>query len=205
MIIPAILETSWEEIEKKLLICKEFAKEIHIDFIDGKFSPNLSFLETEPFKKYSEQFLLEAHLMVEEPISYLDKLSGSGFKRFIGHIEKMSDQVEFVSKAQELGWVGLALDLSTDLSEIKVSLEDLDRILLMSVKAGESGQVFDQSALEKIKELRAKSLIDIEVDGGIDLNTLKLASQAGANSFCVNSFLFKDHPKTQYDLLSRIV
>ncbi len=205
MIIPAILENTWEEIEKKLIICGEFTKTIHIDFIDGKFTNTTTFLEFEPFKKYSSYFTLEAHLMVEEPIKYLDRLSSAGFKRFIGHVEKMSDQVEFVAKGEVLGEVGLAIDLQTPIGNIKVSLDDLDQILLMSVAAGKSGQTFDNSVIEKIKTLRSKYLGRIEIDGGINDQTLMLAKTSGANTFCVTSFLFKENPKEQYQTLQSLL
>ncbi len=205
MIIPAILEKNWEEIEKKLVICREFAKSVHIDFIDGKFVNNTTFLEFEPFKKYSDYFFLEAHLMVEEPVNYLESLSNAGFKRFLGHVEKMEDQVEFVAKGEQLGAVGLSLDLSTPVSSIKVSLDDLDQILLMSVPAGKSGQQFDNRVLSKIKELNDRGFTNIEMDGGINDKTLPLAKKAGASMFCVTSFLFKENPHEQFRLLQSLV
>jgi ribulose-phosphate 3-epimerase len=205
MIIPAILEKDWVELQKKLEICREFASSIHVDFIDGKFVDNTSYLEFENFKKYSEYFNFEAHLMVEEPIEYLEKLSNAGFKTFLGHIEKMHDQVEFVAKAEALGEVGLALDLHTSLDDIKVSLDDLDRILLMSVVAGKSGQEFDESVLEKIKSLRSKYLGNIEIDGGVNDKTLPPAKAAGVNSFCVTSYLFKENPVENFRKLEKIV
>ncbi len=204
MIIPAILEKDWKEIEKKLEICRDFAAGIHIDFIDGKFTDNISFLEFEPFKKYSEYYNLEAHLMVDEPINYLDKLSEAGFKKFVGHVERMDDQVEFVAKGEQLGVVGLALDLNTELNSIKVPLDDLDQILLMSVTAGKSGQEFNSEVLKKIKDLRSKYLGNIEVDGGINDKTLVNAKENGANQFCVTSFLFNGDPKSKFRLLKEL-
>src|SRR3989304_2527631 len=136
MIIPAILETNWEEIEQKIEICRSFAKDIHIDFIDGKFAETKTFFEFDRFKKYSAYFNLEAHLMVDEPIQYLPQLSSAGFKKFLAHIERMSDQAEFVAKGEELGSVGLCLDLTTSINKISVPLIDLDQILLMCVPAG---------------------------------------------------------------------
>lgn len=204
MIIPAILEKDWEEIDKKLDICRGFASNVHIDFIDGKFVDNTSFLEFESFKKYSDYFTLEAHLMVEEPINYLDDLFNSGFKKIIGHVEKMSDQVEFVAKGQALVAIGLALDLDSEIDKIKVNLDDLDQILLMSVKAGKSGQEFDSRILEKIKKLRSKYLGNIEIDGGINDKTLIEAKNAGANQFCVTSFLFKENPEKQFRILENL-
>ena len=190
MIIPAILEKDWSEIERKLEICREFANTIHIDFIDGKFAPPTTFMDFEKFKPCSEYFLLEAHLMVEEPVNDLASFSRAGFKRFLGHVEKMSDQIDFSAKGEQLGAVGLALDLQSSIDAIKVSLNDLDQILLMSVKAGASGQKFDESVLIKVKELVDKSFENIEIDGGINNETLGISKRNGANIFCVNSYLF---------------
>ncbi|EKD85555.1 MAG: Ribulose-phosphate 3-epimerase [uncultured bacterium] len=205
MVIPTILEKSWEEIEKKFKVYKSFANTVHVDFIDGKFTDSLTFLDPNPFSKYSGYFNLEAHLMVEEPANYLDGLASAGFKRFLGQVEKMSDQVKFVAKGQSLGSVGLALDIETPIEAIKVSLEDLDQILLMSIIAGASGRPFDQRVIPKMKELRTKYTGTIEVDGGINDQTLVFARTAGANRFCVNSFLFKGDPKKQFDLLSSLL
>ena len=205
MIIPAILEKDWEEIKKKLDVCIEFADTVHIDFIDGEFFDNKSFLEFEPFKEYRQSFKLEAHLMVNKPIDYLEKLSDAGFNTFIGHVEKMSDQIEFVTKGEELGAVALALDIETSIKDIKVNLEDLDQILLMSVKAGKSGQDFDESVISKIKELRNNYMGKIEVDGGINESTLRIAKEAGADNFCVTSSLFKENPKKEFERLSSLL
>lgn len=205
MIIPAILEKNWEEIEKKIEICRNFTRNLHIDFIDGKFINNPSFFDFGVFKKYSDFFNLEAHLMVEEPINYLDKLSEAGFKTFLGHVEKMTDQVEFIAKGELLGQIGLCLDLSTPLSQIKVSLDDLDRVLLMCVPAGKSGQKFDEKVLLKINQLSQKTFSNIEVDGGIDDKTIVVAKKNGANIFCVNSFLFDKNAEENYLRLEDLI
>lgn len=206
MIIPAILEKDWASIESKIKVCENFANTLHIDFIDGKFAENSTFMDLESFKKYSDYFKLEAHLMIEEPINYLDSLYNAGFKKFIGHVEKMTDQVAFVSKAQGLGGVGLGLDLETPLSDIKITLDDLDSILLMSVKAGFSGQKFNEIIIDKIKELREKYLGDIEIDGGINDSTMQLAQVNGADSFCVTSFIFgNENPESQFRKLESLL
>lgn len=205
MIIPAILEKDWDQIEKKIELCRNFTRNIHIDFIDGKFATDVTFLDPEPFKKYSELFNFEAHLMVEEPVNYLEPLANAGFKTFLGHVERMHDQVEFVAHAERLGSVGLALDINTPLSDIRVSLEDLDQILLMSIIAGASGRIFDEKVLPKIKSLAEKSFHRIEIDGGINDKTLPVARENGANIFCVNSFLFNHNPHDNYMLLESLV
>jgi len=204
MIIPTILEKNWEEIEKKFEIYKGFANSVHVDFIDGKFEENLTFLDPAPFSKYSTFFNLEAHLMVENPINYIEDLSKAGFKTFLGHVEKMNDQVEFVTRGQELGGVGLALDIETPVSSIKVSLEDLDRILLMGIHAGASGRPFDERVFSKVKEIKDRSFANIQVDGGVNDETLPKLKKNGASMFCVNSFLFKGDPKTQFRILESL-
>ena len=70
-IVPGILEKTWEDVEAKIKLLSPFAKSLHIDVIDGKFVNNLTFLDPAPFAKYKDQFLLEVHLMVEEPVNYL--------------------------------------------------------------------------------------------------------------------------------------
>lgn len=207
-IIPGILEKDWEAIEKKLQDLKGVAKKVQIDFIDQAFE-NKTFLDPLPFKKYSDHFFLQAHLMVDDPTSYLEKLASSGFKGFIGQIEKMKSQDEFVALGQSLGEVGLALDLETDLSEVEINLADLDILLLMSVKAGRSGQEFDDQVLEKIR--KAKDLIDpletkIEIDGGINDLTAKKAAEAGADLFVASSFLFQSEDiREQIEKLTLLV
>ncbi|OGH20012.1 MAG: hypothetical protein A3D74_01315 [Candidatus Levybacteria bacterium RIFCSPHIGHO2_02_FULL_37_13] len=207
-IIPGILEKEWSEIERKINLVKPFAKSVHIDIIDGKFSPSTTFLDPAPFAKYTKDLLFEVHLMVEEPINYLKTFAGAGFKRFLGHVEKMSDQAEFVAQGQLLGEVGLAIDGPTDLSAVKVSYSDLDSILIMGIKAGESGQVFVPEYLKKMEILRRQLAdqndirIPIEIDGGINDKTITQAKNAGANRFIANSFIFNSqNPQVQYKLL----
>jgi ribulose-phosphate 3-epimerase len=157
-VIPGILEKSWEEVEAKIKLFSPFAKTLHIDLIDGKFVNNLTFLDPAPFAKYKDQFLLEVHLMVEEPVNYLKPFARAGFKRFLGHVEKMSDQDEFVAEGQLLGEVGLALDGPTDLSAITVPYDDLDCVLFyVSDRVGFSGPPMLPERLEKVKAFRTKS------------------------------------------------
>lgn len=191
-IIPGILEQEWSEIEKKLESLKPFAKSVHIDIIDGKFADNTTFLNPEPFKKYSEDFLLELHMMVDNPIQYLKPWAECGFERFIGHIEKMPDPVEFVAQGQLLGAVGLAIDGPTDLSTLEnMNLNDLDTLLVMTITAGRSGQEFQPEFLEKVSKIKQIApYLPIEVDGGINSETIILAHNAGANRFVSTSHLF---------------
>lgn len=205
-VIPGILDKDWSSIERKIELVQPFAKTIHIDILDGKFAPNTTFLDPVPFKKYSDKIFLEIHLMVEEPINYLKPWAEAGIKRFIGHVEKMSDQEEFVVQGQLLGEVGLAIDGPTPIDSIKVPLPDLDYLLIMTIKAGFSAQSFTPEYLEKIKVIRSQSAtIPIEVDGGVNDQTALLARDAGANRFAATSFIYKDNPEFQYQTLVNLL
>jgi ribulose-phosphate 3-epimerase len=205
-IIPGILEKDWLEITKKLEIIKPFSKSVHIDFLDGKFSPETSFMNFENFKNYSNEFFLEAHLMVENPTQYVKPLANAGFKRFLGHIEKMQELDEFVAEGQIFGEVGVALDNETSLDLLTFPLDDVDVILLMTIHAGKSGQEFLPEMLEKIKALREKTQIKIEVDGGINEATIVSAKAAGANRFVATSCIFNSqNPMQEYQKLTSLI
>src|SRR5476651_2051329 len=121
---PGTDNKDWSAVEAKLGLVKPFAKTIHIDVLDGKFAPNTTFLDPKPFAQFSKDLILEVHLMVEEPIQYIKPFAESGFRRFIGQVEKMSDQVAFVAEGELLGEVALALDADTPVEAIKVPFSD---------------------------------------------------------------------------------
>lgn len=201
-IIPGILEKEWDQIQKKLEIIKPFSRTVHIDVLDGKFSKETSFIDAAPFKQYKDDFFMEVHLMTENPAEYIKPFADAGFKRFIGHVEKMQDIDEFVAEGQLLGEVGLALDITTPVESITIPFDDLDLIFFMSVKAGQSGQVFLPEVLEKIKKIRVSSQIPIEADGGINEATIKMAKEAGASRFVVTSAIFGSlEPMRSYEKL----
>lgn len=210
-IIPAILEKEWEEIEKKIELVKPFAKSVHIDIIDGKFTDNTTFLDPLPFKKYTNDLFFELHMMVEDPASYLQAWANAGFKRFLGHIEKMPDQVEFVAKAQAFGEVGLALDGPTPVSDIKVPFIDLDTLFFYTAeKAGHSGAKLLPERLNKIRSILENKTIIASVDGGINRETITEAFKAGARRFGITNGIFggsdpKDNYEKIYSLCSSLL
>jgi len=202
-IIPGINEKEWSEIEKKFASIKAHSQWIHIDLLDGKFAENTTFTDPAPFKKYADSFFLELHMMVENPEEYIEPFANSGFRRFIGQVEKMPDQVAFVARAELWGEVGLALDVETPLDAIKVSFEDLDFLTVMTVKAGFSGQEFQEKALEKCRALREKTDLPIEIDGGVTDQTVLRAKEAGVTRAVATSFIFTSpDPVKQIQLLS---
>lgn len=209
-IIPGILETQWSEIEKKISLLKSITQTVHVDLIDGEFAHNKTLLDPQPFKQYAEDFLFELHMMVNDPLKYVKPWSNAGFKRFIAHIEQLPDPTKFIADTQLLGEVGLAIDSQTSLAQFKqldVNLLDLDCVLVMTVKAGFSGQQFLPAMLEKVRDLRSMSdSLPIEVDGGLNEQTIKSAWDAGANRFVATSSLFQTSDvKTQFEKLQKII
>ncbi len=205
-IIPGVLENNWEKIEERIEKIKTFSSTVHIDLIDGKFSPNTTFLDPNPFAKYTSQLFFEVHLMTDNPVLYLDSFAKAGFKRFIGHIEKMPDIAEFIAKGQLLGEVGIAIDQETEIDKINVLLDDLDFVLLMGVNAGASGQSLMPQTLDKIKKIREITNIPIEVDGGVNDKNIMDLKNAGANRFVTTSFLFNSSdPQKAYQALYSLI
>lgn len=217
---PGTENKSWHELEKRIELVKPLIKTIHIDICDGKFAPNTTFADPEPFTKYIKQMatersgwvaedkgiLFEVHLMVEEPINHIQKWADAGFTRFIGQVEKMSNQEEFIAKAQLLGEAGLAVDGPTPLDAVKVNYEDLDVILFYTGdKAGFSGKSFQEDRLDKVKALRkVNEYLPVEVDGGINDETIQIAAVAGVTRFVTTGFLYGlDTPEQQYKLLEK--
>lgn len=216
---PGTENKDWSEIDKKIELVKPYAKTIHIDVIDGKYANNKTFSDAAPFSKYTRELpggergqmvgdpglVFEVHLMVEDPIKYLKPFSDAGFQRFIAQIEKMPDQHEFLAEAQLLGEVAFAIDKQTPIDAIKVPLADLDSVLVMTIQAGFSGQKFEEQLLDKVKALRSKNeYLPIEVDGGINDETISPAALAGANRFVATSFIFNTAtPEEQIKLLQK--
>lgn len=203
-IIPGINEEEWSEIEKKIELVLPFAKTIHIDLEDGTFGERKTFLNPEPFKKYAGTVNFELHMMVDEPIKYLKDFADAGFKRFMGHIERMSDQIEFVAQGQLLGEVGLALDGPTPIDRITVPYDDLDNILIYTgERVGPSGVELLEKRLLKVQQIREKSpYIAIEVDGGINDENILKAERCGATRFASTGFIFNsDNAQEAYEKL----
>lgn len=205
-IIPGILEHSWEEIEKKLSLVSSLTNSVHIDLLDGTLAPNTTFLDPAPFAPWAQKLDIELHMMVSEPITFVEAWGSIGVKRFMGHIEQMSDQEAFIKKAREFGEGGLALDGKTPLSSLTTT--DLDALLLMTIDLGFSGKPYVSEYAKKCSE--AAQLfphIVIGVDGGIHLDTITDAFKQGARRFTVTSAFFgtPDPVASYQELLSSVV
>ena len=206
-IIPGILEKDWDSIENKLQQIKTFTNTVHVDIIDGKFVANKTFLDPEPFKKYSKDLFLELHMMVINPIQLIEQWGQAGFRRFIGQIEHMDSQSEFVAEAKKYGEVGLALDGPTHINNIKVDFEQLDSILIYtSNKVGFAGPPMMADRLDKIRHLKKLTNIPIEADGGVNEKTIQLVKAAGATRFVATSCIWNSpDPSKEYNNLLHLI
>lgn len=196
-IIPSILTNDPNELKEKLERCEGLVDRVHIDIIDGIFAKNKT-IDPSALSDLETEVKLDFHLMVKEPVNWVEKCVRGGADRIIGQIEYMRDQIEFVGKVQEVGAsIGLAVDLATDIGKLDaVILTNLDVVLVMSVAAGFGDQKFDERALNKIKRLDEIRVRDdtpyrICVDGGITLDRVDDTRRAGVDEVAIAWRIFK--------------
>ncbi|KKQ98173.1 MAG: Ribulose-phosphate 3-epimerase [Candidatus Woesebacteria bacterium GW2011_GWB1_39_12] len=195
-IIPSILTNNPNELQEKLTLCEGLVERVSIDIIDGKFADNKT-IDPIILFDLDTSLKIDYQLMVYEPVNWIERCVRGQADRIIGHIEQMSDQVEFVGKVQEVGLsIGLALDIETSVAKIDPTiLTNLDVVLVMSVKAGFGGQEFDKRAINKIRELdeiraRDDSPYRIQDDGGITLESIYNVHKIGVDEVSIGRKLF---------------
>lgn len=198
-IIPGINETEYEEIEKKVGEVAPYVEWIQLDFSDGTLLPTFTFFDIPKLKtllsSYSDHknLAFEAHLMVSNPIKYLKPLSDAGFKRIILHVESVEPRLFLDEAEYESVEVGIALDAATEIEEVEPYLDAVDFVLVMTVEAGASGQVFLPETVEKIKQIHENYPdLPVEVDGGINDQTSKIVREAGATRLVSTSYIFRN-------------
>jgi ribulose-phosphate 3-epimerase len=174
---------------------------IHVDVMDGHFVPTITVgpLFIESLKRVSK-LPLDVHLMISEPEKHIEAFAKAGAGNITVHVETCSDLPGIIKKIKSLGCTaGVTLNPVTPASAIDPALPLADLVLVMSVVPGFSGQKFMPETVAKVKEIRAKlnalrSNAHLEVDGGINAETLPLMKQAGANVFVTGTAVFK-HPQ----------
>lgn len=195
-IIPAILATTEEEYSSKLkliLDSKLFEEGwVQIDFADNKFVQNQT-IGPEIVSKYPTDLKKEAHLMVEDPINWLEKVKQAGIERVIFHAETQ-EMHKTLDRAWELGlMVGLALNPETEIEVIKPFVDRLDVVQIMGVHPGFSGQEFLSNSFDRVKQashLRAKNdKLNISVDGGVSSQNVYDLVTSGADHLVLASHL----------------
>lgn len=172
---------------------------LHIDVMDGHFVPNISIgpAIVKDLRPHTD-LPFEAHLMIEEPLKYIDRFVEAGADIITVHIETMS-AADFCKQASKLHKRGLrlaiALNPRTPVAKIKAFADSADMVLVMTVHPGFGGQKFMYEVVPKIAEVRSFYKGDIAVDGGIDDKNAKAAVKAGANVLACGSYIFKAKDK----------
>lgn len=190
-VIPAILEKDFGEIERKIHLVEDLVPWVQIDIADETLVSNKTFLDPSFFSNLKTPLSFELHMMVKDPLRYLEYFAKIGFRRFFAHVE--GDFVpEFITKCKELDMeVGLAIDGPTRVEKLQQFLNVLDCVLVMAIEAGFSGQPFRDDTLDKIKRIKELDPeIPIAVDGAMNLENAKKVVHAGATRICSNSFIF---------------
>jgi ribulose-phosphate 3-epimerase len=186
IVIPSLIAKSQEELDNRIDNVKDLASLFQLDVMDGVFVPNRS-LDFD--FKLPELGKFEAHLMVKTPepwvTSHLEKVD-----TVLIHFEccrEIDSTLEFILEKRR---AGIAINPETKLADIEGYLDKIDQVLIMTVNPGFYGSPFLPEMLDKVRELRnQKPQLDIEVDGSMNLETIKLANEAGANKFVSGSYL----------------
>ncbi|MBQ7339678.1 MAG: ribulose-phosphate 3-epimerase [Clostridia bacterium] len=200
-IAPSMLSADFSKFgEEVKLITENGADFLHLDVMDGVFVKNISFgpkfiKEARPYSTA----IFDTHLMIVEPWKYIERFADAGSDIITVHYEACKERLVDTLKAiKSLGKkCGAVINPDTPASAIKDAVEECDMILLMSVFPGFGGQKFIADVLPKVEEVRnminaTGKDIDLEIDGGINLENAPLVKRAGANVLVAGSTVFNE-------------
>lgn len=212
IIAPSILSLDYSRTSEQIKELNESnAKWMHFDVMDGHFVPNLTFGPDilKGFKKCSDLFM-DVHIMVDQPELISEIFAKAGADMITFHLEAVKDIdacIELCKKIRAMGvQAGVSVKPNTPVDALLPHLHEMDLVLVMSVEPGFGGQSFMADMLEKVrvlrKEIEAKQLdTRIEIDGGINQETGKLAVEAGCDTLVAGSYIFKQDIKAGVDSL----
>ena len=211
-IAPSILSADFCNLEQEIG-CVSSADWLHVDVMDGHFVPNLTIgMPVVKAIRANTDLFLDVHLMIDKPVRYIEAFAEAGADLLSVHLE--ADHPTQIQAALDLMGKcgvkkGIALRPITAADAVLPYLEQLDMILIMTVEPGFGGQAFMQHQLETIRQVRShidrlNPACDLQVDGGIDLNTCKLVRAAGANVLVAGSAIYgAENPALVIDAMRR--
>ncbi|KKU48268.1 hypothetical protein A3H10_02160 [Candidatus Uhrbacteria bacterium RIFCSPLOWO2_12_FULL_46_10] len=190
-IIPSILTNSKDELASRLELIRDLDMTIQLDFMDGQFVVSRSLLPAELPKELA-RLSWEAHLMVQNPIVWSQTLYLLGVKRVYWHVEALSSEMVIPHHLSHIEH-GLALRLETPIVALEPFITMIQSVLLLSItNPGYQGEPFQESVYDKIKELkRNHPHIKVMVDGGVNLEHLKILEKLGVDRVAVGSSFWK--------------
>lgn len=188
-IVPAIIARNQKELEEMIYRVDSYVDLIQLDVMDGKFVRNKSnFFD---FHLPTKGIRYEAHLMVEDPADWIEKY-GDRVDTIIVHYESVENLEAIIKQIRKIKKrVGLALNPETSVQEIRPYLQKIDQVLIMTVHPGRYGAKYLPEMEDKIRAVRSLFTGDVEVDGGIDLDTVVRVKAKGANLICSGSYVMK--------------
>ena len=195
---PSILSADFANLGNDILeVYKNGAKYLHIDVMDGKFVPSISFgmPVIKSIRKVCD-IVFDVHLMIEEPIRYIKEFVESGADIITIHLEACEDVQATIDKIHEMGVkAGLSIKPGTPVESLLPYLDKVDMILMMSVEPGFGGQKYIEASTERIRQVRAMLTerglsTDLQVDGGINVDNVNVVLDAGVNIVVAGSAVF---------------
>jgi len=209
-IAPSLLAADFSRLEAEVSAVEEAgASVLHLDVMDGHFVPNISFgvPVIASLRKRTKMFF-DAHLMISDPMRYAEPFAGAGCDHLTFHVEAIDDPVAVVRHLRELGVsVGVSLNPTTPASALDRIIDVVDMVLIMSVWPGFGGQSFISEVLPKARELSRllKEHQRLEIDGGIDRETIAKAAEVGVDTFVAGTAVFgAEDPAKAYAELERL-
>lgn len=195
VVAPSILAADFANLESEIRKVEAGgAQVLHIDVMDGRLVPNISVgVPVVAAIRKVTTLKLDVHLMIVEPERYVEAFRAAGADSLSIHIEAVPDPRELLGRIRDLGAApGLVLDCGTPVEAVLPYAELADILLTMSVPAGFGGQAFHAEVLESVRTLRRHARPDalIEIDGGIDVDTIGAAAVAGVNMFVSGTSVF---------------
>ena len=192
-LIPAIIAKNFKEVKDMVSRVEGRVKWVHVDVMDGKFVPNITWNNPSDLEKYKPDVFFEAHLMISEPEKDVEKWIDAGIKRIIFHFEATSSHHEIIQICREKKTeVAIAINPETDIEVLNPFDELVNMVLFLGVSPGFGGQKFKPSVVRKIRALHARNPhLTISVDGGMNPQTAKKAVDAGASVVVAGSYIYQ--------------